>query len=329
MTPLTLLAVTILGPAHAGECVPFPTLFAKLAAEQVPAEAVLIEIRPFKNDTGQKGDEWLVQGIPHLLKRYLSSGSGLAALTQPTEKAQYKIEGMFQHTQKWLRTFVQFKDSKGKMIAQFPVETPYPLHKQFFSGPKDAALQISKKLERELDHAALQAIENETSSVAAFQNLIKGRAALETYEPNQIEVALIWFQESRREDHKFASAYDGLLDAYSFLILNHKQKGEAYQPYIEAIQNTIKERNKRTGQTIDAAEYPILKAHVHFVSGQRALAKNMPAAAAKEFQAALEALPIDAATAYALSESYAKLGNAKEAEKYRKHAEALNPCLKK
>lgn len=327
---LPLLFCLLFTPAaHARECVPYPTLFAKLAVQSVPAEATIIEIRAFKNDTGQKGDEWLAQGIVHLLKRYLSAGSGIKALTQPMDKAQYRIDGMFQHTQQWLRTFVQLKDAKGKMIAQFPVETPYPLHKQFFSGLKEAALKISQKLERELDHAALKNIEDETSSVAAFQNTIKGRMALESYQPNQIEVALIWFQESRREDHKFVGAYEGLLDAYSFLILDHRQTGEGYQPAIEAVQNTIREMNQRTPQKIDPAEYPALKAHVHFVTGQRALAKNMPANAAKEFRSALEAVPIDAAAAYALSESYAKLGDDKEAEKYRKHAETLNPCINK
>lgn len=213
---------------------------------------------------------------------------------------------------------------------QFPIETPFPLHKRFFTGLKEAAETIFKKLERSNSNPdTLKAIENETNNVHAYENFIKGRLALETYNPDKTEVALIWFQEAKREDYKYLSAYQGMIDVYEFLILDHKQKGEPFQTYLESIAKTIQEKNRWQSVKQQPIENRFLKAHVHYVTGSRALAKNQTQKGIEELKKALALVPEDAETAYALAESYDKLQNAGQAGFYRNIAEGINPCLKK
>lgn len=320
---------------QAKECIDWGKVFAQETIRKLAPSQTIIQVLPFNNDTDLKGDAWLSAGIAHLLQRYLSTSGNVTALSArdakylaSPQRAAYSIEGLFQHTQDWLRIFVQLKNDQGKIVAQFPVETPFPLHNQFFTGLQKGAEAILQKIEKSVNPEALKAIANETAKVHAFENYSKGKQALQTYHRNQIEVALIWFQESRREDHTYPQPYFGMAEAYSFLILDAKQRGEDYTAYLEALQNTLKELARQTGPKINPMENPILKAHVHYVTGQRALAKEEAAKAMTELAKAWALVPYDAATAYALSQSYAKLGKTSEAAKYRDLAGAINPCLK-
>lgn len=322
--------------AQAKECIDWQRVLGQEAARRLGPAETLIQVAPFKNDTELKSDDWVSDGIAHLLVRYLSSQTTIAALASSAvgylpsgQKPNDSIAGMFQHQGAWLRIFVQLKNEPGKLILQLPVETPFPLHKQFFTGLRKAAEDIFKKLGREkINIDLLKRIENETANVHAFENYMKGKQAFETYDRNKMEVALIWFQEARREDPSYSQAYQGLAEVYGFLLLYHKQKGETFAPYLEALQNTLKEMALRTRQKIAVAQYPILKAHVHYVSGKRALDQNNAAQAVSELKQAFDLVPYDPTVSYALAQSYAKLGDIAQSEKYRAITLEMNACLK-
>lgn len=333
---LLFLMLSVSGPSQAKECIDWSSVYANEAIRKIPASAVIITMAPFKNDTEQKSDDWISHGIADLLQRYLNTDVSVAATPEsltknlpPQKPLRYKVGGLFQHTQNWLRIFIQLKDSKENILAQIPIETPFPLHKRFFEGLREGAQKIFQKMERNnasLD--LLKQIENETASVHAFENYTKGKMALENYDPDKIEVALIWFQEAKREDLKFPQVYRGLIEATQFLSLHHKQKGEPYSQDLEALEQIIQQKNRWATKKEAPLENRFLKAHVHTVSGTRSLVKNKPGKAVEEFKQALELVPEDPLTAYSLAESYAKLGNAERASFYRSEAERMNPCLR-
>lgn len=331
-----LLLFTLLSlKAHAKECIiPWGEVFAKQAVEKIPAQNLIVSIAPFANDTGLKGDDWISDGVANLLIRYLNTNPGLSALpakrtpTLPPQKPiRYKMGGLFQHTSDWLRIFVQLKDNQDNMILQFPIETPFPLHKRFFEGLREGAEKVFEKMDlKKINTQALKQIQDETSNVHSYENYTKGRLALETYDLNKIEVALIWFKEAKREDYQYTQAYQGLIDTYGFLSLYYKQKEEPYYSYLETIENILKESPKKKGQTL---ENRFLKAYVRFVAGTRALVKEDGNKAAEELNQALKFVPEDSLTAYYLAQSYAKLKNTELAGRYRSYAEEINPCLKR
>lgn len=305
-------------------------VFATAAAQKM-GSGPLISLSPLRNDTDLAGDEWIGFGLSFLLSRYLATDGTVTALIDSQaglaqKKPQYKIDGLFQHTNGWLRIFVQLKSAEGELSGQWSVETPYPLHKQFFTGLNGVAQNILAKLgSTKINARAMTAIQNETDKVVAYENFIKGKMALEKYDPNQIEVATIWFEESIREDGRYTQPYFGLMDAYGFSSLVHKQKGEAYSQDLETLQETFQMLKKKSGGS--AGENRFLAAHVHYVTGIRAFEAGNAAKAAAELQQAADLVPEDGVTAYALSQSYDKIGQPGLALKYRQRAKGSDSCL--
>lgn len=328
-------------PVKAACQIPWPQIFAESALRPISGRPLII-IQPLRNDTAQPGDEWLSFGLAHLLRRYLATSPAYGVLLegdapQAVGAAKYKIGGLFQHTAQWLRIFVQLKDGGGELLAQWTVETPYPLHKQFFTGLKQAALNIFSKLGAAAKNsgtkntAALDAIANETEKVRAYENFVKGKMALQKYDPNHIEVALIWFDEAIREDNRYAQPYLGAMEAHGFLSLAYKQAGIPFNQNLEQLQErlqTIKKKGLGSGGGAGSGSAErFLSAHVHFVTGVRALEKGEAAKAAQELQQAADLVPEDGVTAYHLSLAYDKMGKADLAGKYRQWAKEKNPCL--
>ncbi|MDO8526554.1 MAG: hypothetical protein Q7T03_02580, partial [Deltaproteobacteria bacterium] len=192
-------------PTTPGICINWRQVFAEAALREAQGKKEIISIAPFYNDTEQAGDAWLSQGIPSLLIRFLQTDPKLgllpesqAALLAPEHQPQYRIGGLFQHNKAWLRAFIQLSDAKGKLLAQFLMQTPYPGHTDFFTDLREAAEGILKKLGRKkIATAMMKIIENETDNVHSYENYIKGQEALQSYDSNKIETALLWFQESR------------------------------------------------------------------------------------------------------------------------------------
>src|SRR3989338_8764770 len=128
------------------QCVDWPKVFAQQKVDEAVRKKEIISVGPFLNDTGQPADDWVGQGIADLLIRYLKTDPHLGVLTRadsrllpPEHPAQYRVEGMYQNIRGWLRGFIQLQDGKGKLLAQFVVETPFPGHKDFFVDRGEAA----------------------------------------------------------------------------------------------------------------------------------------------------------------------------------------------
>lgn len=329
-------------------CINWSKVFERESVRQIENRNYLIGVAPFRDDTGVTGDDWLSQGVANLLIHLLNTNSNVGAMSEsnalylpPEHPVGFKIGGLFQHTQNWLRIFVQLKDSKDKLIAQFTVETPYPLHKQFFTGLREAGAGIFDKigLKKKINMDALKAIENETGNIRAYENYTRGLQALTSYDPNKMEVAIIWFQEARREDNQYPMAYRGLMDVYNFLSLSHKANGAPYGQDLENAESTLKalaKQGRNTGsegkskfkKEEEGIDNRFLSAQVHFVLGSRLLTKGDAGKAVAELSQAAQLVPEDPVTALALSQAYEKSGQATLAGQFKNHAEEINACLK-
>ncbi len=324
-------------PAHAAEqCVHWPKVFAQERVDEAIRKKEIISIGPFVNDTGRKSDDWLSDGMADILTRYLKTDSQLGILPKqdtiflpPEHPVQYRIEGLYQNISGWLRAFIQLQDGKGKLLAQFVVETPFPGHKDFFVDLRKAAEGILKKLGRKkIDTKKMLLIQNETDQVAAFENATKGYTALRSFAPAKIEVALVWFQEARREDPHYPQAYFGFMETYGFIGLDHKQKGEPYNQDLENIEAALQAMKKQSRASAYPMESPYLGAYADTIDGIRALATGDAGRAVKEFREALQKVPEDAMNAYYLGQAYAKMGQSRSAGEFQNKAETINPCLK-
>lgn len=344
--PLVLLLLFPLSLAAQEKCVDWPLVMRLQTLQQFHANHPVVLMKPFENGSRQTADDWLSEGIPWLLKRYLSTDRHLnlfSEVQRPYLKSfpeeYYRVEGLFQHIDQTLRIFVQLKDPKGKLVTQIPIKTPFLKHTHFFESLKEGASEILAQLGRKKPNASdLETIQNETRNIFAFSNVVKGMAALEKFEPNHIEVALIWFQEAFREDPKYPLPYLGMIDAYSFLYLDGKLAGGPYPQILENIHNTEKAMRKKRvrpyfdGQTEKErkkpGKHPAARNYVHFTAGKRAFDGGDFRKAAQELDRAFDALPEESLSAYYLGQSYAKLGHAKKAEELLRYAKEINRCLK-
>ena len=141
-------------------------------------------------------------------------------------------------------------------------------------------------------------------------------------------MALVWFQESRREDPHYPMAYFGFMEAYGFMSLDRKQRDEPYNQDLENIEATLRAMKKQSHASAYPMESPYVGAYADYIDGIRALAKGDGAQAVKEFGEAIQKVPQDAMNAYYLSQAYATLGRSALAGEYRNKAETINPCLK-
>lgn len=344
--PLALLLLFPLSLSAGEKCVDWPLVMRLQTLQQFHANHPVVLLQSFENGSGLTADDWLSEGIPWLLKRYLSTDQQLNLFSEiqtpylkSFPKEHYRVEGLFQHIDQTLRIFVQLKDPKGKLITQIPIKTPFLKHTHFFESLKEGASEILNQLGRKKPNANdLKTIQNETRNIFAFSNAVKGIAALEKFEPNHTEVALIWFQEAFREDPKYPLPYLGMIDAYSFLYLDGKQAGGPYQQILESIHNTEKAmRQKRVRphfggltekERKNSGKHPAVRNYVHYTAGKRAFDGGDFRKAAQELEQAFDALPEESLSAYTLGQSYAKLGNAKKAGELLRYAKEINRCLK-
>lgn len=324
----TLLFANFSEEAFAKACVDWPRVFATSETEEI-GEKLLVQMDSFKNDSLNKGDDWLQLGIPYLLSRFINIQPRIKAiLQQDLQRSKqpkpfaFRVEGLFQHQKGWLRVFVQLKNPQGIVIASHPIQTPYPLHQHFFGGLREAALTLLQKMKMEGQMDLLKKVERETNNVAAFQNYIRGLDALRTYDPNQMEVALVWFQESRREDNQYIRAYEGMIAAHGFLSLFHKANGEGFQSDVEQMEQILREWKQK-----EELNKRFIEGAIHYAIGFKAFSEGKTSKAVTILRQALEQTPEDPMAHYYLALSYDKMGKQKEAAMHRQKALEINPCL--
>lgn len=323
-------------PAPKQECLPWQKIYADSFIEQSKNKGTLILINNFENNTKNIGDDWLSFGLPYILMRYLSAGGNVAPILEPSYKnASQKppvaqtISGMFQVHQDHMRAFIKLTNANGDLLGIFPIEVPYPHHTRFFSALSEASQMILNKLGMaKIDTNAMSAIQNETANVRAFENFAKGMEALQNFEPNYMEVALIWFQESLREDRNYPQPYLGLMETYGFLSLFHKQKGASYNSFLESVETTMQQMSQRA-RSSKMVQNRFLNAYVHYLAGRRALEQGNAPKALDELNKAIASVPEDPLTMESLATTYERLGNQEQSSYYSAKSKERVKCKEK
>lgn len=334
---LTLLCVLIGTPPLQAkkECIPWEKVYAKAMVEKVLPTSTLVSIQPFKNGTEKSGDAWLEIGLADLLRRYLAVNEWISPFLSTTlqhvsnPNIAFQVTGLFQHLPGSLRAFIQLKDPQGKLITQVPLEIPFPHHTRFFIGMREVAEKILPQVgTKKINQKGMLEIQNQTANVLAYENYIKGMNALQSYDPNKMEVALIWFQEALREDRRYVQPYLGLMESFGFVSLYHKQRGEPYNQDLENIGNTLKTMVQWIPRA-RATHNRYLNAHVHFLAGARALSQGEASKAVSKLSAAWAEVPEDPSTIYHLALSYDKMGKPEEAARFWQQLKEIDRCFKK
>lgn len=347
---ISISILILISPLAHADCIDWARTMTKYEIDSMPKWKKSVVIEPFENFTKQAGDDWLVNGIPHLLAEYLNTSDTISALSDPVAKyhpaaasPNYVIEGMYQRVEGVLRVFVKLNQG-GALKKQLQVDIAYPRNKQFFESVGDAALAIMQIVGPVYNDKALAAAKTKTSSVEAYENYIRGVTSYYSFDPDQTDVARTWFEESKKADINYHDAYNGLIDTYVFMAMYNKQNKRAYAGWFEKAEGEIKnlarfakrlpppERPKRyvVKTRVDAAPLTnrFLIGNSYFVAGLAAAGNKQWADAAYQFNMALIQTPEDAITWLYLSQMLEKSGDRNKAVEAKRKAYELNKCWK-
>ena len=336
---LFLIALLLLGaPPLKARCVDWPSVMIQGEIERLPKGKTRFVIESFQDDTKVPGDDWLEEGIPYLLMQYLSTPEDSIALPKriadklpAKQRPKFYIGGQYQHLQSTLRVFIQLKNASGKLLAQFPVEAPFPHSKEFFINFRISSEKILNKVGIvDIREEKLREIQNVTDSVRAFENMSRGRDLFYSFDPDKMESALVWFQESKNQDVHYREAYLGMSDAYAFLGLDKKQRRKPFGNDIQKAEGVLMEMKhfvKGSGTEPLSFATRVINANVHFITALHAAEQKQWGDARTHLKNVLNYTPEDSITYFHLANIYAKLGNSNQAKAYKKKSKELNSCL--
>ncbi len=346
---LILIALLLTNAAFASECIDWPKTMAQYDIEHAPGGRKTIVMQPFENFTRVTGDEWLMNGIPYLLAEYLNTSYsinaifGITAQYSPASVSpEYAIGGMFQHVGNDLRVFVKLMQ-KTELVKQVQLDIPYPQNRQFFDKIGGAALELMKDIGPAYDKDKFKAVSAQTPVLPAYENYIRGVLAYSSFDPDQMDIARTWFEESKKADINFMKAYEGMLNIWTFLGLYNKQNKLAFAPFYEKAQRELSDMrrfSKRPPLPDRPKKYMIkmkdevpeltnrfLLGHASFIAGLDASGQQRWLEAAKYFEDSVVQVPEDAITWYQLSKMRDRTGNKHAASKARAKAFEINKCL--
>lgn len=347
-----LLFLMLPGSLQAGECIDWPKTLTKYEIDSM-TEGKVILVEPFTNYTKKAGDEWMDAGLRDLLASMLASGKGLVVLSGLTAKyhprgtsPDYVIGGMFQHIDTTLRVFIKLmQGSDRKLLAQYAVAVPYPQSNELFVRFADTTKQIAQYLKTGINGDQLVSVRDATGFAQVYESYSRGRQLLEKFNPNDIEVAKVWFDQAKRKDYKSPLGYQGMADLLTFLGYYHKQRKEPFGPYFEQAQGELVNMQrlaKHSPPIMLLAKKPKkikekdIKIANRFLLGHAAFTEGLMASSQANWEKAAEALlkaitfvPEDAIAWYQLARVYEKLGNTPEASNALRKAYEVNPCIEK
>jgi len=322
---------------------------AKYDAEQLSRWKTSVLLENFDDFTKLPGDDWLSVGIPYLMAEYLSSGKQINPLYGPVAKVSalavnpsYIVQGMFQHVDKKLRIFVKLLKG-AELVKQWQFDINYPQNNEFFDTLSKASLEIMKTAGPPYDRDIFHSIKTETQSVPAYENYIRGLIVYYSFEPERMEIAKTWFDESKKADIHYQKAYQGSTDMYTFLALYNKQMKKPYSSYLTKAQEEITKMKKfairpdvpkRPKRYIvkEDLEYErptnrFLVGNSYFVAGLNAAGQKRWLEAAENFERAVTNVPEDAITWLYLSQMREKTGEKNKAAEARAKTLEINKCL--
>ncbi|PIU57190.1 MAG: hypothetical protein COS89_05135 [Deltaproteobacteria bacterium CG07_land_8_20_14_0_80_38_7] len=335
-TIVLLIIISILIPFNtdARECIKWSQLMQTHEINQ-PAKGKLILVQQFVNYTKRPEDEWLTSGITELISSMLKaqndatilSGNTLNYLPK-TSKPDFIITGMFQSQNNVLRIFTKVLNAGDqKLLYQFTTIAPYPQTRDLFTNLANTTQDICNKLKLNLNKDLLQKTQNTTDSVPAYEAYIKGLLALHKYDVNDAEVARIWFEQSISADHRFALAYQGLIDLYSFLGFYYKQQHKPFGTYYQKAEQLIQKMNKMTLNKENGSNNRFLLGHAAFTQALIDADAGKFNEASVALNKSVELVPEDAIAWYELSRVSDQLGNKQQSSEALQKAHEINTCL--
>lgn len=344
-----LLACLIVPISARAECIDWPTVMVKYDAEKLENWKTSILIQSFDDFTKVSGDDWLSYGISYLLSQYLSAGRDINAIFGPVARVtpiavspKFTLTGMYQHIDKKLRMFITLMQ-KGELVKQWQYDINYPQNNELFEALYKASLEIMKATAPRYDRDLLNSLKAETGSVPAYENYIRGLLIYDNFDPQRMEIAETWFEESMKADIHYQKAYQGLANLYTFMALYNKQLKKPYSSYLSKAQaelaKMVKFRNRpdvpvrpkkyivKNEPVYEAPTNRFLLANSHFVAGLSAAGNKQWGEAASQFESAVTYAPEDAITWNYLADMSEKAGNKGKAADARKKASSINKCL--
>ncbi len=350
-----LLAICVLialpSAAWGKDCVDWPRVMGMHAAAGQTAGPVIV-IEEFTNFTKNPEDDWLAAGYRDFVAALLETSerarvrSGHAARYDPAAKQpRYLVSGKFQHLADKLRIFIELKDGASmNLIRMVTVETPYPDNAALFTETARAVRELAGAMNITFTEKTFEMRESATASTRAFENYARGQQAFSTYNPKQLDVAKIWFEQTKKADIHSWLGYEGLIDLYTFQGLRAKLEGKSFIPYYQqaeeelVLMNKLAKRppavprwgrpkaQKRRDEEVKLTNR-FLRGHAAFLRGVDALSAGDVEAAVGQLRQAAAAVPEDAVAWNELSRAYARAGRSGEASEARAKAKSINPCL--
>ena len=202
-------------------CIDWPRVMTEQELQSLPSGPSIL-VQEFKNQTERPEDAWLSLGIRNFLADLLRTGgkirvfSGITARLSSTLQPDFIIDGSFQVQQGVLRLYISVKEKRGKLASQHALTFPYPKHRDFFPHIADSAKKLFVFFNTPYDALQFDRIRDATISTECYENYTQGRETLETYAPEKIEQALVWFQEAKRADYQSPLGYQGVVDTHIF-----------------------------------------------------------------------------------------------------------------
>lgn len=331
------------------DCIEWGNVMTKYDIKLMTSSKTSVLVQQFDDFTKRSGDSWLSFGIARLLADYISTGNDINVLQGAISKYHpsavsptFVVNGMFQHTEGQLRIFVKLFQ-KNDLKKQLQIDIPYPGNRQLFDSVGDAALSLLAIINPPYDQNKFSRVRSATSSMPAYENYVRGLISYQSFDPDQMDIAKAWFEESLKNDVNFQNAYLGLVDTYIFLAMYNKQNRSAFGGYFEKAEKTLSdmdrfakrqpvpERPKRFVIKVEEKQFTIanrfLLANSSFIAGLNAAGSKQWINAGKYFEEALELTPEDAITWWHLSQTREKTGDKQKAASAKKKAVELNKCL--
>lgn len=297
----------------------------------------IIAVEPFANLSKRNEMQWLANGLSELAGDYLTSARGAGILFgitgkfPPTSAApDYIITGTYQASEETLKVFLRaYQPGRDEPVFVESFAISPPNTGLVFTGMERLIKHFLNERKIGFDKKALSRKASATSSWSAFESYINGLNAMRTFDPNKVDVAEIWFNDSIKNDPYYQYPYLALADIYGYLAIQSKSEGKPYQSYLGKlgmIETTRKKFEIRPPAVESGSPRVIsvnlnpkvtnrhLKGNANYLAGLEAMKGGNLKAAKRQFEAAVELVPEDIIAQKNLYNVYTELGEQKKAE---------------
>ena len=214
-----------------------------------------IAVLPFTNRSNSEEIEYFSDGITEGIINALAKIDGLK-VTSRTSSFYFKdkhlpspeigqmlgvsilLEGSVQLFRDSMRITAQLIDADDDF--QFWSETWDRKVDHIFDVQDEISLLIADQLRERFGHFEIQdhLVEPNTKSIDAYKLYLKGNEKFNRWNPEDVNLAINYFEKAVELDEKLIDSYLGIADAYSFMaVAGFAPREEAWQKSISAIQS--------------------------------------------------------------------------------------------